>query len=67
VLVQGATRRKVAIKKDWGDWFLGMACYHRNELEAATQYFSQIGGEGGHLLNFPGVIVGGLGVMSTAN
>jgi len=42
VLLQSATRSGVAIRKNWGDWFLGMVCYHRNELDAAAQYFSQI-------------------------
>jgi LuxR family transcriptional regulator, maltose regulon positive regulatory protein len=42
ILLQSATRSGVAIRKNWGDWFLGMVCYHRNELDAATQYFSQI-------------------------
>ncbi len=42
ILLQSATRSGVAIRKNWGDWFLGMVCYHRNELDAAAQYFSQI-------------------------
>ena len=28
--------------KNWGDWFLGVVCYQRNELEAAAQHFTQI-------------------------
>jgi LuxR family maltose regulon positive regulatory protein len=42
VLLQRATRRGVAINKNWGDWFLGMVCYQRNELETAAQHFTQI-------------------------
>jgi LuxR family transcriptional regulator, maltose regulon positive regulatory protein len=42
VLIQAATRSKIAIMKNWGDWFLGVACYQRAELEAAAQYFTQI-------------------------
>jgi ATP/maltotriose-dependent transcriptional regulator MalT len=42
VLLQGVIRRNVAIQKNWGDWFLGLVCYQRNELEAAAQHFSQI-------------------------
>jgi LuxR family transcriptional regulator, maltose regulon positive regulatory protein len=42
VLLQAATLSGVAIRKNWGDWFLGMVHYHRNELEAAAHYFSQI-------------------------
>jgi LuxR family maltose regulon positive regulatory protein len=42
VLLQHATRREVAINKNWGDWFLGVVCYQINELEAAAQYFTQI-------------------------
>jgi tetratricopeptide (TPR) repeat protein len=42
VLLQAATRSGVAIKKNWGDWFLGVVCYQRDELEAAAQYFTQI-------------------------
>ena len=28
--------------KNWADWFLGVVCYQRNELETAAQYFTQI-------------------------
>lgn len=28
--------------QNWADWFLGMVCYSRNELDASAQYFSQI-------------------------
>jgi len=42
VLLLHATRREVAINKNWGDWFLGVVCYQINELEAAAQYFTQI-------------------------
>jgi ATP/maltotriose-dependent transcriptional regulator MalT len=42
VLHQGATHSRQAIMENWGDWFLGMVCYQRNELEAASQHFSQI-------------------------
>jgi LuxR family transcriptional regulator, maltose regulon positive regulatory protein len=42
VLIQGATRSGMALMKFWGDWFLGVVCYQRNELEAAAQHFTQI-------------------------
>ena len=42
VLLQGATRNRLAIMKNWGDYYLGVVCYHRNELEAAAQHFTQI-------------------------
>ena len=42
VVLQRATRRGVAINKNWGDWFLGVVYYQRNELEAAAQHFTQI-------------------------
>jgi LuxR family transcriptional regulator, maltose regulon positive regulatory protein len=42
VLLQGASLSGVAIMKNWADWFLGLASYQRNDLEAAAQYFSQI-------------------------
>ena len=28
--------------KNWGDYYLGVACYHCNELETADHYFTQI-------------------------
>jgi LuxR family maltose regulon positive regulatory protein len=42
VLLKGSTLGRVAIQKNWGDWLLGLVHYHRNELEAAEQHFSQI-------------------------
>jgi LuxR family transcriptional regulator, maltose regulon positive regulatory protein len=42
VLLQAATRSRIAIMKNWGDWFLGVVCYQRNELEVAAQQFMQI-------------------------
>ena len=42
VLLQGASRSRVAIMKNWADWFLGVVHYQRNELEAAAQHFTQI-------------------------
>ena len=42
VLLQGATHSRIAIMKNWGDWFLGVVHYQRNELQAAAQYFTQI-------------------------
>jgi LuxR family transcriptional regulator, maltose regulon positive regulatory protein len=32
----------LTLMKLWGVWFLGMVCYHRNELECAEKHFSQI-------------------------
>ena len=42
LLVNGASRSGLALMKYWGDWFLAVVCYLRNELEAAAQYFTQI-------------------------
>ena len=42
VLIQGATSSSIAIVKNWGDYYLGVAHYQRNELEIAEQYFTQI-------------------------
>ena len=42
VMRQAATRSGMSVMKNWADWFLGVVCYQRNELEAAAQYFTQI-------------------------
>jgi len=42
MMLKGATLESMAIQKNWGDWFLGLVHYQRNELEAAAQHFSQI-------------------------
>ncbi len=42
VLVQGSTRSGIAFMRNLGDWYLGLVCYQRNELEEAAQYFTQI-------------------------
>jgi LuxR family maltose regulon positive regulatory protein len=42
VLLQGATHNKLAILKNWGDYFPGVVHYQHNELEAAAQHFTQI-------------------------
>ena len=42
LLIHGATRSGITIMKNWGDYYLGMVCYQRNELEAAARYFTQI-------------------------
>jgi LuxR family maltose regulon positive regulatory protein len=42
LLVQGSKLESMVIQKSWGDWFLGLVHYQRNELEAAAQHFSQI-------------------------
>ena len=42
VQLQGATNRKIQIMQNWADWFLGVLCYSRNELDASAQYFGQI-------------------------
>jgi LuxR family maltose regulon positive regulatory protein len=41
-LLQAATRGRIATMKNWGNWFTGVVCYQRNELQAAAQHFSQI-------------------------
>jgi LuxR family maltose regulon positive regulatory protein len=42
LLLQGSVSRKIAIMKNWSDWYLGLVHYQWNELEAAAGYFSQI-------------------------
>ncbi len=42
VLHQGATRTRLAILKDWGDYFSGVVHYQRNELADAAQHFARI-------------------------
>jgi len=42
VLLQGAALRGLTILKNWGDYFLGVVSYQRNELEAAARHFTQI-------------------------
>jgi LuxR family maltose regulon positive regulatory protein len=42
LMVQVAAQGGLALKNYWGDWFLGVVCYQRNELEAAAQYFAEI-------------------------
>ena len=42
VLAQNANRSSLARAKNWGNYFLGMVYYQRNELEAAAQHFTQI-------------------------
>jgi LuxR family maltose regulon positive regulatory protein len=42
VLVQRSIHSGLALMKLWGYWILGVVCYHKNELEAAAQYFTQI-------------------------
>jgi LuxR family maltose regulon positive regulatory protein len=42
VLLQGSTNTRIAIMKNWADWYLGLVCYQRNDLDAAAQYFTQI-------------------------
>jgi LuxR family transcriptional regulator, maltose regulon positive regulatory protein len=39
---RGAISTGVTIKKNWSDWFLGMVCYQRDELDAAAAYFTEI-------------------------
>jgi LuxR family maltose regulon positive regulatory protein len=42
VMFQAASQGRVAIQKNWADWFLGVVHYQQNELQAAAQHFSQI-------------------------
>ena len=42
VLLQGSTRSGNAFMRSLGDWYLGLVCYQRNELEAAAQHFTKI-------------------------
>jgi LuxR family transcriptional regulator, maltose regulon positive regulatory protein len=42
LLIQMATPSGIIIMKNWGDYYLGVACYQSNDLEAADQYFTQI-------------------------
>jgi LuxR family maltose regulon positive regulatory protein len=41
-LLQGATQSRIAIIKNWGDYFPGVVHYQRNELEDAAEHFSRI-------------------------
>ena len=41
-MFQAASQGRVAIQKNWADWFLGVVHYQQNELQAAAQHFSQI-------------------------
>jgi LuxR family maltose regulon positive regulatory protein len=42
VLVQRTASGGMRLMKYWGDWFLGVVNYHRNELEASAQHFTEI-------------------------
>ncbi len=42
VMIYGATRSGNIFTKNWGDYFLGAACYQSNDLDRAIQYFAQI-------------------------
>jgi LuxR family maltose regulon positive regulatory protein len=42
VLLQGATRSRVAIMMNWGHYYPGVVHYQRNELQAAAQHFNRI-------------------------
>jgi LuxR family maltose regulon positive regulatory protein len=42
LLLQGSASRKIAIMKNWSDWYLGLVHYQWNNLAAAAGYFSQI-------------------------
>ena len=41
VIIHGATRSGNIFTKNWGDYFLGVACYQSNDLDRATQYFAR--------------------------
>ena len=41
VLIQGATSSGILTMKNWGDYYLGVARYQSNDLEAADQYFTE--------------------------
>ncbi len=42
LLVQAATSSGIAYIKNIGQWYLGVVCYQRNELETAAQHFAEI-------------------------
>jgi LuxR family maltose regulon positive regulatory protein len=42
VMIQGSTHSGNEFMRNLGNWFLGLVCYQRNELQAAAQYFTQI-------------------------
>jgi LuxR family maltose regulon positive regulatory protein len=42
LLLDGSTTRKIAILKNWSDWFLGLVQYQWNELGQAAYHFLQI-------------------------
>jgi LuxR family maltose regulon positive regulatory protein len=41
-LRQASISSGITLMKNWADWFQGMVCFQRNELETASQYFAQI-------------------------
>ncbi len=41
-LIQGATHSGIMLTRNWGDYYLGVAYYLRNDLETAHRYFTQI-------------------------
>jgi LuxR family transcriptional regulator, maltose regulon positive regulatory protein len=41
-LIQGVTQSGITITKNWGDYFLAMACFHSSDLDSATHSFSEI-------------------------
>jgi LuxR family transcriptional regulator, maltose regulon positive regulatory protein len=42
VLVQRSIYSGIPVKRSIGEWYLGMVCYLRNELEAAAHHFNHI-------------------------
>ena len=42
MLIQGVTRSGITIMKNWGDYFLAMACFQSSELDYAAHSFSEI-------------------------
>ena len=42
LMVQGAINSRLAIMKNWGDYFAGLELYQHNDLAASERYFTQI-------------------------
>ncbi len=42
LLFQGSNRSRNAFMRNLAEWYLGLVCYHFNELESATQHFTQV-------------------------
>ncbi len=42
LLVQWGIQSGITLLKNWGDYYLGVISYYRNEIENATQFFTEV-------------------------